>query len=53
MDKKYINSLWDPICVGDSMFLFLSKNNMANVELNEDELLLKDMFYEYGNLKTL
>jgi len=53
MDKKYVNSLWDPICTGDEMFLYLSKQKMKKLKIKEDELLLESTFDEYGTLKTL
>jgi len=49
---EYKLSLWDPICIGDRMFLFLNKNAMKKEKIPSEELIYENEFKELKNLKA-
>jgi len=49
MNKNYVASLWDPLCIGDKMFLWLSKNAAKKIIIPSEHLLLEDSYLEFEN----
>ena len=50
LKMEYVTSLWDPLCIGDRMFLFLTKNAMKKEKIPSEQLIYESEFMEFKNL---